>query len=93
MLPQRLQRRRTKGWRKPPNTVCIGRPGPWGNPFKVPKGSDPAPYVAQFVACFEHDMPYRERVRRALAGKDLACWCKPGAPCHADVLLEWANTP
>ena len=50
-------------------------------------------YVAQFVACFEHDMPYRERVRRALAGKDLACWCKPGAPCHADVLLEWANTP
>ena len=33
MPPQRIQRRRTKGWRKPPNTVCIGRPGPWGNPF------------------------------------------------------------
>jgi len=26
-----------------------------------------------------------------LAGKDLACWCKPGDPCHADVLLEIAN--
>lgn len=26
-----------------------------------------------------------------LAGKNLACWCKPGAPCHADVLLELAN--
>ena len=26
-----------------------------------------------------------------LRGKDLACWCKPGAPCHADVLLELAN--
>lgn len=23
-----------------------------------------------------------------LRGKDLACWCKAGDPCHADVLLE-----
>lgn len=26
-----------------------------------------------------------------LRGKNLACWCKPGALCHADVLLEVAN--
>lgn len=26
-----------------------------------------------------------------LAGKDLACWCPPDLPCHADVLLEFAN--
>jgi hypothetical protein len=26
-----------------------------------------------------------------LRGKNLACWCKPGCPCHADVLLELAN--
>lgn len=26
-----------------------------------------------------------------LAGRDLACWCRPDEPCHADVLLEWAN--
>lgn len=26
-----------------------------------------------------------------LRGKNLACWCKPGEPCHADVLLEIAN--
>lgn len=32
-----------------------------------------------------------EDVRRELRGKLLACWCKPGAPCHADVLLEVAN--
>lgn len=25
-----------------------------------------------------------------IRGKNLACWCKPG-PCHADVLLEFAN--
>lgn len=26
-----------------------------------------------------------------LKGKNLACWCAPGAPCHADVLLDIAN--
>ena len=26
-----------------------------------------------------------------LCGKNLACWCKQGQPCHADVLLELAN--
>jgi hypothetical protein len=25
-------------------------------------------------------------VGRELKGKDLICWCKSGAPCHADVL-------
>lgn len=29
----------------------------------------------------------------ALAGKDLACWCTAGSPCHADVLLELAARP
>lgn len=32
-------------------------------------------------------------IREHLAGKNLACWCKPGEPCHADVLLELANAP
>lgn len=27
-----------------------------------------------------------------LRGKNLACWCKPDAPCHADVLLDLANS-
>lgn len=26
-----------------------------------------------------------------LRGRDLCCWCKPGQPCHADVLLHLAN--
>jgi hypothetical protein len=30
-------------------------------------------------------------VRRELNGRDLICWCKAGAPCHADVLLAIAN--
>ena len=31
-------------------------------------------------------------VRRDLAGRDLLCWCPPGAPCHGDILLDVANT-
>ncbi|MBK7554770.1 MAG: DUF4326 domain-containing protein [Flavobacteriales bacterium] len=37
---------------------------------------------------------YRELVLRevhALHGLNLACWCKPGTPCHADVLLALAE--
>lgn len=30
-------------------------------------------------------------IRAELAGRDLACWCPLGQPCHADVLLELAN--
>jgi|AntRauTorckE5430_2_1112549.scaffolds.fasta_scaffold06787_2 hypothetical protein len=36
--PVRVQRKRTKGWRKPDNTVNVCRPGKWGNPFKCVKG-------------------------------------------------------
>lgn len=37
MNPKRIQRKRTKGWRMPDNTVFVGRPSRWGNPFKVGK--------------------------------------------------------
>lgn len=33
--PKRIQRKRTKGWRMPVNTVYVGRPTQWGNPFRV----------------------------------------------------------
>ena len=35
--------------------------------------------------------PSREVIRAELAGHNLACWCKAGTPCHADVLIELAN--
>ena len=28
-----------------------------------------------------------------IRGKNLACWCRAGSPCHADILLEMANRP
>lgn len=35
MIPQRIQRKRTKGWKMPPNTVYVGRPSHFGNRFVV----------------------------------------------------------
>jgi hypothetical protein len=32
-------------------------------------------------------------VREHLSGRDLMCWCPTDEPCHADILLELANTP
>lgn len=35
IMSQRVQMSRRKGWRKPANTVYVGRPGKFGNPFPV----------------------------------------------------------
>ena len=37
------------------------------------------------------DPPSLDTIRRELGGHNLACWCRPGTPCHADVLIELAN--
>lgn len=99
--PKRVQLKRTKGWRMPPNTVKVTRPGKWGNPYRVGdvgrygitiRAADAVErFTDRLVTC---KLPYTEDdVRRELRGKNLACWCKEGEPCHADVLLEIANRP
>lgn len=34
-MPQRIQRKRTKGWRMPEGAVYVGRPSKWGSPYGV----------------------------------------------------------
>jgi Domain of unknown function (DUF4326) len=34
-MPERIQRKRTKGWRMPEDAIYVGRPTKWGNPFTV----------------------------------------------------------
>lgn len=34
-IPDVIQLRRTKGWRKPEGAVVVARPSKWGNPFAV----------------------------------------------------------
>ena len=100
MKPHRVQLKRTKGWRMPENTVKVDRTTCWGNPFVV--GQEGIETASEAVAAFRDfahvegcgTVPYQTLARMAasdLRGKNLACWCRQGDPCHADVLLELAN--
>lgn len=154
-MPQRIQRRRTPGWRMPEGAVYVGRPGRFGNPFAyLDRSRGLVRYGPQHLERFGREWDYEGRcsgpgishdlwfsaddvvetyvrwatraeivelfrltiidptpgmlaaypskagrfaqvsvddIRRDLAGRDLACWCRPGDPCHADVLLDIAN--
>ena len=35
-MPQRIQLKRTRGWRKPADAITVARPTAWGNPFLCP---------------------------------------------------------
>jgi len=35
--------------------------------------------------------PSRAEIRRELKGRNLACWCRAGTPCHGDILIALAN--
>ena len=90
MTPKRVQLSRRRGWRKPAGAVVVSRPTRWGNPYPVARyGRDQA--VAMFRGYLADHPELVEAARQELAGKDLACWCKPGELCHADIWLEVAN--
>jgi hypothetical protein len=73
----------------------VARPSLWGNPFRLGVDGDRARCVALYrQALTAGRLRFTAaEARRALAGRDLACWCPPGEPCHAEVLLELANGP
>lgn len=103
MKPHRVQRNRTKGYKLPRNTIYVGRPTIWGNPFtahdKEWEGEtvEPRTLVLLYEILMKETFPTGKRDRlfreflEPLRGKNLACWCALDQPCHADVLLRIAN--
>lgn len=92
MSPVRIQRRRTKGWRMPEGAVYVGRWSAWGNPYRVSKNCDRACLMRLYQQHVERTLRQRPDWLAPLRGKDLVCWCPLDQPCHADVLLELANS-
>lgn len=108
VAPRRVQLSRAKGFNLQAASeainglpcVSVARPGRFGNPFKHPEMLDGTSHgetrarhhaVEDFRDALndgDMDLPLSE-----LRGKNLACWCPPLEPCHADVLLELANAP
>ena len=103
MKSKRIQRKRTKNWKMPENTVYVGRPSKWGNPFALKEWLSNEQAVELFTKAYmnpysfymsgeivEHMQLIRDTIQD-LRGKNLACWCPLDKPCHADVLLRLAN--
>lgn len=104
--PIRVQLKRSKGWKMPPNTIIVDRRSRWGNPFVVGRdgtaqecirkyAADLLPYTHKPPNNGLHELFVSEAVLKdmeiELRGKNLACWCALDQPCHADLLLKWAN--
>jgi hypothetical protein len=88
----------------PENTVYVGRPTKWGNPFRVGwanayTGGRPVQDKRHAFVLYRSVAPDNETLvtaaRAELRGKNLACWCPVSLysndGCHANVLLEIAN--
>jgi hypothetical protein len=84
----------------PSNTVYVGRPSKWGNPYRlndvrwgyIKTAAEAVERYRQLMENTKHEWGFDEDLA-PLRGKDLACWCPVDQPCHADVLLELANQP
>ncbi len=89
--PRRIQRKRTKGWRMPVNTVYVGRPSRFGNDWTVrdAKARGIMGETAQrawAVAAFRRDVDHwrtlpwacfhPDVMGKLLRGKNLACFVR-----------------
>jgi hypothetical protein len=103
-MPERIQLRRTKGWRKPAGVISVVRGTDWGNPYRIgddfalssysaygQQGTITRPIAVLLFRVWIELRGFAPQIRRELVGRDLACWCPLDQPCHADVLLEIAN--
>lgn len=102
-MPERIQRKRTKGWKKPNGAIIVSRPSKYGNPFVVGVAySEDEPLyktTQEAVEAYEYTLAEFKRLMPSafeewiapLRGHDLCCWCKVGDFCHADTLIRYAN--
>jgi hypothetical protein len=88
--PRRLKREGLRG-PIPPGAIYVGRPSQWGNPFRIgPDGTR-----KEVLAKYEQWLLRQEKLffslRAELGGRNLVCHCLLDLPCHADILLRYAN--
>ena len=93
-MPKRIQRKRTRGYRTPENSVYVGRSTKYGNPYNIHTNASRELVIRMYRNLTLGRLRIDPEWLEPLRGKDLACWCplvdaegKP-VPCHADVLLE-----
>jgi hypothetical protein len=88
-----------KVWNKhhknvPEGAIYVGRPTKWGNPYVIGRDGDRNEVIRKYRKYIIDNLMTSDLCARDLEdlrGKDLVCWCAP-KPCHADILLEIANS-
>lgn len=85
-----------KVWNKrdphvPVDAVYVGRPSKWGNPYPMRNETMRKTVIDAYRGLLAIRPELVAAAKEELRGKHLVCWCAP-KPCHADVLLEIANT-
>lgn len=87
------------------NTVKVDRTTRWGNPFRIGDrvrhpvsksmllidGQETAVRMFRAYLRTPAGRVVAQAAKAELRGKNLACWCRDGSCCHADVLLQQAN--
>ena len=73
-----------------PFDVYIGRPGKWGNPFRLHADGNREQVIQKFELWIRARPGLIKMVKTELKGKVLGCWCKP-EDCHGDVLARIAD--
>lgn len=78
-----------------PGDIYIGRPSPWGNPFRIGRNGTREHAITAFRFWALYSQEPRARWIRAhvheLKGKNLICFCAP-LPCHGDILAHIAES-
>jgi len=101
-LPQRIQRKRTKGWKQPKLTCYCGRGSKWGNPFIVGEKFTVCAYDLsyEFVMTLMLSLSLYEKwldeminlelvdLTELLKYDYLSCWCPLDQKCHVDILIS-----
>lgn len=91
-LPARVIHNKTGPFDSGLDGVYIGRPGKWGNPFKVGKDGDRTAVIKKYARYLRENPKLIRMAQDELRGRDLRCWCYPEA-CHGEVLIQVANSP
>lgn len=87
-MPKVLKMDRTRP--SPEDSVYIGRPSIFGNPFVIGRDGNREEVIAKYRMHLDFNPDLKVLAYQMLRGKDLVCHCAPLA-CHGDILLKIAN--
>ena len=88
-MPKRIQRKRVRGWKMPPDAIYVGRPTCYGNPFSA--GAAPTCYTLTTDWKCETQQEAVDRYRAFLLGGFNEDWLAENFQAFDLGDLEWGE--